>query len=160
MSMKLADFVLPQAVVPELEGTDRDAVIRELVEALVQAGAAPASIEQDLIREILSREKKGSTGFGRGVAVPHVKHEKVERMAAAIGVAPNGIDFNALDKQPVYSVVLLLSPTDQAEQHLQAMESIFSHLQREIFRKFLRQASTQDQVLELIQEADSQKLQG
>jgi mannitol/fructose-specific phosphotransferase system IIA component (Ntr-type) len=109
---------------------------------------------------IIDREKHGSTGFGKGVAVPHVKHEKIKKMVATIGVSQAGVDFNALDKAPVYSVVLLLSPKDRPDEHLQAMENIFSNLQKDMFRRFLRQSTTQEQIVELLQEADAQQLQG
>ncbi|MEM0913439.1 MAG: PTS sugar transporter subunit IIA [Planctomycetota bacterium] len=156
--MKLTDFVQPEAVVAPLESTERDEVIKLLVDRLVAAGAAPKSIRDELVDQILTREKQGSTGFGRGVAVPHVKHEKVKKIAAAVGVSPTGIDFNALDKGPVYSVFLLMSPKDQPDQHLQAMENIFSNLQNDRFRKFLRQASTPEEVVDLLEESDAQKL--
>ena len=158
--MKLHEFVVTKALIAQLAGTDRDAVIGELMDALVQAGAAPAAIKDDLVKMIVDREKKGSTGFGKGVAVPHVKHAKIKKMAAAIGVSQKGIDFKALDKAPVYSVVLLLSPQDKPEQHLQAMENIFSNLQKDTFRRFLRQATTTREIEELLQEADAQQLQG
>lgn len=158
--MKLADFVLTKAIVPQLESTERDAVITTLVDAVVEGGAVDASLRDELIKSILAREKKGSTGFGKGVAVPHVKHAQISKMIAAIGVSPTGIDFNALDKQPVYSVVLLMSPEDQPDLHLQAMENIFRNLQNDTFRKFLRQATSVKDVEELIAEADNHQLAG
>ncbi len=157
--MKLQDFVVKSAIVPQLKAGDRDAVIRELVDALLAAGAAPKTLRDELVKLILDREKHGSTGFGKGVAVPHVKHEKIKKMAAAIGVAPTGVDFKALDKAPVYSVVLLLSPKSKPDEHLQAMENIFSNLQRDTFRRFLRQATTVQAVEDLLAEADAQTLQ-
>ena len=81
-------------------------------------------------------------------------------MAAAIGVSPQGVDFNALDKAPVYSVVLLLSPKDRPDEHLQAMENIFSNLQNDTFRRFLRQVTKLDDLKDLILDADAQKLHG
>jgi mannitol/fructose-specific phosphotransferase system IIA component (Ntr-type) len=156
--MKLSDFIVSKAIVPQLASTDRDDVISELISSLVAAGACDAGIAGDLIKLILDREKKGSTGFGKGVAVPHVKHEKIKKMAATIGVSQKGVDFNALDKAPVYSIVLLLSPVNKPDDHLQAMENIFSNLQKDTFRRFLRQATTVDEVKDLIQEADTQQL--
>jgi mannitol/fructose-specific phosphotransferase system IIA component (Ntr-type) len=158
--MKLMDFVVKEAIIPQLKGSDRDQVINELVDSLVAAGAAPKALRDDLIKMIVDREKHGSTGFGKGVAVPHVKHEKVKKMVAAIGVSQDGVDFKALDKAPVYSVVLLLSPKNKPDEHLQAMENIFSNLQRDTFRRFLRQATTAAQIEDLLQEADLQQLQG
>lgn len=158
--MKLTDFVIAQAIIPQLTSKDRDGVIEELMAALVAAGAAPAALNAELSKSILDREKKGSTGFGKGVAVPHVKHQKIKKIAAAIGISPKGLDFNALDKMPVYSVVLLLSPADKPDEHLQAMENVFSHLQKDTFRRFLRQAATVEAVQDLLQEADAQLLEG
>lgn len=157
--MKLTEFVLHDAIVPQLQSTDRDGVIRELVGALVAAHAAPATIKDDLIKLVLDREKKGSTGFGKGVAVPHGKHVKVKKMAAAIGVSQKGLDFNALDKAPVYSVILLLSPADKPDEHMSAMEKIFSNLSNDTFRRFLRQSDTVEEIKELIADADAQNLQ-
>jgi mannitol/fructose-specific phosphotransferase system IIA component (Ntr-type) len=158
--MKLTELVTAEAIVADLKAAERDQAIAELIDALIDAGQAPAENRGDLIQAIVDREQHGSTGFGKGVAVPHVKHEKVTQRAAAIGVSHAGVDFNALDKAPVYSIFLLLSPADQPDEHLQAMETIFSNLQKESFRKFLRQASTRQEVLDLLEEADAQKLPG
>jgi mannitol/fructose-specific phosphotransferase system IIA component (Ntr-type) len=157
--MKLREFVTSKALIPILTSTDRDGAIRELADALIAAGTAPASVRDELVKLIIDREKKGSTGFGKGVAVPHVKHQKIKRMAAAIGNSPKGIDFHALDKSPVHSVVLLLSPLDKPDEHLQAMECIFSNLQKDTFRRFLRQAGTAKEIQDLLEEADNQQLQ-
>lgn len=148
------------ALVPQLEAAERDEVITELVDALVNAGRAPKKLRDELISMIVEREKTGSTGFGKGVAVPHVKHDGIKEMVATIGVSASGVDFNALDKAPVYSIVLLLSPKDQPDEHLQAMENIFSNLQKEMFRRFLRQSSSLEDLQELIADADAQQLQG
>ncbi|MEL7472939.1 MAG: PTS sugar transporter subunit IIA [Planctomycetota bacterium] len=158
--MKLREIVVERAIIPSLASGERDEVIGALLDALIEAGAAPREIRDDLLRSVLEREKKGSTGFGRGVAVPHVKHARVETMAAAVGLSQGGIEFEALDKQPVYSVFLLLSPEDRPEEHLQAMEVIFKNLSKETFRRFLRQASSVDDVTTLLEDADNQQLAG
>ena len=81
-------------------------------------------------------------------------------MAAAVGVSQEGVDFNALDRAPVYSVVLVLSPIDKPDAHLQAMETIFSNLQKDTFRRFLRQSTKTQEIVELLDEADKNLLQG
>jgi mannitol/fructose-specific phosphotransferase system IIA component (Ntr-type) len=75
-------------------------------------------------------------------------------MAGTIGRSSRGIDFAALDRAPVYTVVMLLSPANEPDAHLAAMEKVFRHLQRENFRRFLRQAETRESIVELIREAD------
>ncbi len=154
--LKLSQIVAPGAIIPKLASTQRDDAIAELVGALISAGAADPKLRDELHARVLEREKRGSTGFGKGIAVPHVKHRSVKTMAAAVGLSPTGVDFSALDRQPVYSIFLLLSPEHDPEQHLKAMEVIFNSLSNETFRRFLRQAQTAQDVMTLIEEADGQ----
>ena len=155
--MKFSEFIVKEAIKPELEAKDRDGVLSELVNALADAGAVPKAAVDEVLAALIKREKNGSTGFGKGVAVPHVKHPKVKKMAGTIGRSVGGIDFAALDHQPVYSVVLLLSPDNQPQQHLQAMNIVFTNLQKDTFRKFLRQSTTPEAIAELLDEADQGK---
>ena len=151
--MKLQDFIVNEAIRPELAAVDRDGAIRELVVALSGAGALPASAVDEVVAALIKREQNGSTGFGKGVAVPHAKHPKIQKMAGAIGRSVAGIDFAALDHQPVYIVFLLLSPENQPQQHLGAMNIVFSNLQEDMFRRFLRQFPTREAIVELLDEA-------
>ncbi len=153
--MKLRDLVVEEAILPKLEAVDREGAIGEIVDALVSAGAVSPELRDEFVKSIVRRERRGSTGFGHGVAVPHIKHPAISKMVVAIGISPAGVDFNALDRQPVYSIFLLLSPEDKPEDHLDAMEAIFGNLSHETFRRFLRQAETTDEVLTLLNEADA-----
>lgn len=153
--MKLREIVVEKAIVPQLQSTKRDDVIKELVHSLAESGAIDASLEEEFVKAVLARERKGSTGFGHGVAVPHVKTSKIDRLTVAIGISHEGIEFKALDKEPVYSLFLLVSPEDRPEEHLDAMEAIFGNLQDDQFRRFLRQATTTEEVVTLLDEADT-----
>ena len=155
--MKLKDFIVSPAIVHDLKATDRDAAIRELVESLAKAGTLPESAVDEVVAALIKREQNGSTGFGKGVAVPHSKHPKVKQMAGTIGRSASGLDFAALDHQPVYSIVLLLSPENQPQQHLQAMNIVFSNLQKDMFRRYLRMSDTKEKIIELLEEADQGK---
>ncbi|MFA5863887.1 MAG: PTS sugar transporter subunit IIA [Phycisphaerae bacterium] len=152
--MKLADIIVKEAIIADLQAKDRDGVVKEMVDKLVEVGRLGAKEAPEIIKSIIKREKQGSTGFGKGVAVPHVKHTGSKSLVATIGRSSGGVDFAALDRAPVYIVVLLLSSPDNPEEHLQAMETIFRHLQRDNFRKFLRQAQNVGQIIELINEAE------
>ncbi len=152
--MIFADFVCFKATIPELKAQDRNGVIAELVSSLDKAGRLGKSKSKELARAVIKREREASTGMGKGVAVPHVKHKAVKNVVAVIGLSSAGIDFSALDKQPVYSVILLISPADEPDKHLQAMENIFRHLQHEKFRKFLRQCRSMEQIEDLLREVD------
>jgi len=158
--MKLTEIIEPGSIVAPLSSTDRDEVVVELIDALIASGAAPAAMKDELVERVLDRERKHSTGFGRGVAVPHVKHPDIEQITAAIGISPDGIDFSSLDQQPVYTVFLLLSPQSRPEEHLQAMEIIFKNLSKESFRRSLRQAGTSEEIHQLLDDADNHRLGG
>lgn len=153
--MKLLDIVVKKAIIPNLAAAERDSAIAEAIDALVSAGALSPELRDDFIKAVVKRENRGSTGFGHGVAVPHVKHPAISKMAVAIAVSQSGVEFNALDRQPVYSIFLLLSPEDQPEEHLDAMEAIFGNLSQERFRRFLRQARSVADIVTLMEEADA-----
>ena len=152
--MKFEEFVCFEATVPCLQATDRNGAITELVTSLVQAGKLPADRAEEVTKAVIKRENEASTGMGKGVAVPHVKHDTVDTVLAVIGQTETGIDFAALDEQPVYSILLLISPVNDADRHLQAMENVFKHLQKERFRKFLRQCQNPEAFEDLLREAD------
>lgn len=152
--MKLSDIMVSDAIVSKLNSTTRDDSIIELVEALVAAGAISKKQAPEVIKAILAREAQATTGIGKGVALPHAKLKGIKKPVGTIGGSATGIDFSSLDSKPVYSVILLLSSPDNPDEHLQAMETIFKHVQRDIFRKFLRQSETTEEIVDLIQESD------
>jgi mannitol/fructose-specific phosphotransferase system IIA component (Ntr-type) len=153
--MKLLDIVVKDAILPRLKATQRDEAISEIVDAMVAAGAVSPELRDEFIKAIIKREKRGSTGFGHGVAVPHVKHPAISEMAVAVAVSQSGVEFNALDRQPVHCIFLLLSPEDRPEDHLDAMEAIFGNLSQETFRRFLKQATKVEDVVTLLEETDA-----
>jgi len=152
--MKLSEIMVTEAIVPELTAKTRDEAITELVNSMAAAGAISKKAVPDITKTVLAREAQATTGIGKGVALPHAKLGGIKKPLTTIGCSRDGIDFAALDSKPVYSVILLLSSPDNPDEHLQAMETIFKHVQRDIFRKFLRQADSRQAVEELIQEAD------
>ncbi len=158
--MKMREIVATGAIVPRLKAVERDEAIVELVDALIGSGTIEARHRKAMLDSVMERERKGSTGFGKGVAIPHVKLSGLKKMAAAVGVSERGIDFSALDKQPVYLVFLLVSPANDPEAHLRAMEIIFKNLSQDVFRRLLRQAATTEQVLKLMDDADNGVLAG
>jgi len=156
--MKLSDFVVNDAIICDLKAQTQADAVAEMIDALIASGAIAKGLRAELIKLVMDREKRGSTGFGKGVAVPHVKHDKIKKVTACVAVSQDGIDFNSLDNQPVFSLFLVASPKDNPEGHLQAMENLFSYLQNEMFRKFLRQAETKEAVIDLLAEADAGQL--
>lgn len=152
--MKLADIVCLDAIIAQLTSNERDKVIEELLISLGKHKKTQGCDPKTLAKAVIKRENEASTGIGKGVAVPHVKHEGITEPVAVVGCSQEGIDFSSLDKQPVYSVFLLLSPASNPDKHLQAMETIFKNLQKDDFRRFLRQAQSRQAIIEAIRDAD------
>jgi len=152
--MKLSEIMVTDAIVPELQAKTREEAVRELVKALAAAGAVPKKSIEDIVKAIMVREAQATTGIGKGVALPHAKLKGIKKPLGTIGRSGEGIEFASLDAKPVFSIILLLSSPDNPDEHLQAMETIFKHVQRDIFRKFLRQSQTKQAIVDLIHEAD------
>ncbi len=155
--MKFADFIRSSAIRAGLEATDKEGVIRELVAALVESNDIPEEHGDEIVQGVLKREELGSTGIGRGVAVPHAKHPKVERPLGTVGISPQGVDFNSLDGERVHLFFLLISPGNNASDHLRALEHISQQLKEDTFCRFLKQARTVEEVQQLLEEADARQ---
>ncbi len=108
--MKFSDFVSVKAIRADLNSVDKASVVSELVESLLDAGDIGAADKADIIKAILKREELGSTGIGRGIAVPHTKHPSVEKLVGTVGVSTNGVEFESLDGEKVQLFFLLVSP--------------------------------------------------
>ena len=153
--MKFADFVMPKAIRADLAADDKEGVIREMVQALADAGAVAAGEFDSIVKAILKREELGSTGIGRGVAVPHTKHPSVERLVGTVAVSNEGVDFDSLDGEKVFLFFLLISPPDRPGDHLRALENISRQLRDDTFCRFLKQSRTADDIRQLLDEADN-----
>ena len=89
--MKFADFICPEAIRADLAAVDKEGAIREIVKALQDAGKIDPGETESIVKAILKREELGSTGIGRGVAVPHTKHPSVDRLLGTVAVSRQGI---------------------------------------------------------------------
>jgi len=156
--MKLTDFVIADAILPNLEADTKEAAIRAMVQSLAGSGSIRTEDQESIIAAILKREELGSTGIGMGVAVPHTKHPSVDRLIATIALSSKGVDFASLDGEAVYILFLLVSPPDRPGDHLRALENISRHLRNPNFCNFLKQATTTTAVVELLEEADNNEL--
>ena len=152
--MKLSDFVIPEAIIVDLRATGKEDAIREIVRSLCQASRLAEGDLDSVARAILGREELGSTCIGQGVAVPHTRHPTVNRLIGTVALSRRGVNFAALDGEPVDILFLLISPPNQPGDHLRALENISRHLKDERFVSFLRQAKTRESVIELLEEAD------
>lgn len=156
--MRWSDFVVRDAIIPDLQVNSKQSAIRTMVESLAAAGSIKPADQEGIIAAILKREELGSTGIGKGVAVPHTKHASVDRLVATIAVSKEGVDFASLDGENVYILFLLVSPPERPGDHLRALEKMSRHLRNDSFCRFLRQSNTPDAIMELLDEADNNQL--
>src|SRR2546425_4239571 len=154
--MRMSDFVIREAIAPELKANTKEGVIREMVESLRAAGYFKAGEPEDIVKAILKRELLGSTGIGRGVAIPHTKHPSVDRLVGTVAVSRGGVAFDSLDGEPVHVFVMLISPQDRPGDHLRALENVSRSLRDDGFVRSLRQATSREGIWDLLGELDQQ----
>lgn len=153
--MKFVDFICREAILADLTAQDKSGAIREMVQAMLKAGKIKAGEFESIVDAILKREDLGSTGIGRGVAVPHTKHPSVDHLIGSVAVSRHGVDFASLDGEPVHVFFLLVSPPDRPGDHLRALENISRQLRDDTFCRFLKQAKSMEDVQTLLNEADN-----
>jgi PTS system fructose-specific IIA component/PTS system nitrogen regulatory IIA component len=106
----------------------KSSAVTAIVNRLVEAGAIDRALREKIIAAIMQREQLGSTGIGRGAAVPHAKHSEIVNMVGAIAEFPEGVEFDSLDDAPVRTVYLIVSPMDRPGDHLRMLERISREL--------------------------------
>ena len=151
--MLLGELLTPGAVRVPLHGASKDELLAELVHALAGAGAvADVDAVLDAVRQ---REEVLSTGVGSGVAIPHARSGEVPSLAVAAGVTPAPVDFDALDGQPVRLLFLLVGPDAEAGLHVKALSRISRMVRRDEFRERLVQASSPEEFMAVVREAEA-----
>ncbi len=153
--MKFTDFISRDAIRADLVAYEKEGVIREMVQALLDAGEINADEQESIVKAIMKREELGSTGIGRGIAVPHTKHPSVDRLVGTVAVSSEGVNFNSLDGEKVHLLFLLVSPPDRPGDHLRALENISRQLRDDTFCRYLRQSKTPEDIQQLLEEADN-----
>lgn len=152
--MRMSDFVVRESISPDLSATTKEEVIREMVENLRRAGYFKGNESEDVVKEIMRRELLGSTGIGRGVAIPHTKHVSVDRLIGSVAISKGGVAFESLDGEPVYVFVMLVSPKDRPGDHLRALENVSRNLRDDTFVRSLRQAGTREAIWGLLEDQE------
>lgn len=132
--MDLDDFLGPKATVINLRAKDRWAAIDELVGNLVATSKIKPDHKEAILAAVTQRERAMSTGVGFGIGIPHASSDLVSEVIAVIGRSQSGIQFDALDGEPVKLVLLFLVPTGQFQKHVSTLANIAKLLHREDFR--------------------------
>ncbi len=156
--MNFIDFLSEEAISVNLVSTDKEGVIRELVDILVKTGDLNESGKEKLVKVLLDREALGSTGIGQGVAVPHGKCDCVKKLLAAFGVSHKGVNFGSLDGEAVHIFFLLIAPEESAGPHLKALARISRLLKDRYVRDAMKNATDVASVINIISQEDKKRV--
>ncbi len=141
-----------RSVLPELQARTKAEALEEMVAAAVTAGALPRARRQQVIDALGAREERGTTGLGRGIAIPHAKIAGLRRHTGLVARSSSGLDFRAIDGEPVHVLVMLISPEARSEEHLQLLKWVSQTARDHDFTSFIRQARTAQDILDVLQE--------
>ena len=150
--MKLVDILRESCVIADIKGTTKREILFELVETLKKANLI--NDINSVVEIIIEREKLGSTGIGDGVAIPHGKMNKLNTILCVAGRSKEGVDFDAVDRQPVHIIFLVLAPEDSASLHLKVLSRISKVLRDPSFRKKILKLADAHDIYTNIIEAD------
>ncbi len=147
--MQLREFFAADAIALELKGTDKDSILKELI-ALFQLDDKSEAM---LYKMLKRRENLGSTGIGRGIAIPHCRSLVVNRLRVAFGRKSDGVDFRAIDEKPVHFFFLIVAPPlEVSNQYLPVLGKIAQFAKEPDVPGRLESLSSPDEFLALLDE--------
>ena len=150
--MDLGDILGPTNILPEMQAGDRWQAIDELISNLVTTGRIKPEHREAVTAVVKKRENSMSTGIGFGIGIPHASTDLIGEVVGALGRSKAGIDFDALDNQPVKIVMLFLVPQGQFQKHLHTLANIAKMLHKADFRAALEQAPDAGVMLKAIRD--------
>ncbi|HEY9072393.1 MAG TPA: PTS sugar transporter subunit IIA [Candidatus Ozemobacteraceae bacterium] len=146
--MELTEFISPQLIRLELSSTQKVDAIKELIDLLDKAGFLTDA--DAFLKSVLEREKVGSTGIGKGIAIPHSRTATVREVVVAVGRSKEGIEFEALDSRPVHLIFLIAAPIESGGLYLKALARLSRLLRYQEFRNELMEAKTAEDIIKII----------
>ena len=152
--MKLSAYFQKQHILADLAAATKRDAIKEMVQVLCDHGGVDPAEANGILRAVMRREDLGTTGIGKGMAVPHAKHAGVKGVIGALGLSRQGVEFDALDGQPVQLIFLIISAPDAVAAHLEALKKITALLRDQDFCTFFKRAKDLSELIELLDEAE------
>lgn len=150
--IKIFEFLHQKAIILDLQAKEKKNAVAEMVECLAREKKFKDT--QKAITAVMEREKLGTTGVGQGVAIPHGRTDAVDELSGALGFSKHGVEFEALDGEPVHIIFLLLSPPDSGGEHLRALAKVSRLFKDKFFRQALLDAKSKEEVIKIIQQED------
>ena len=146
------DMFKLEAMIHELSGSTKAEVVEEMVAAAAAGGVLPKARRQQALEALMSRENRGSTGLGKGIAIPHAKLEGLRKHAGVVARSSEGVDFKAVDGEPVHVLVMLISPESRPDEHLSLLRWVSGLARDPDFSSFIRQARNAQDIFAVLQE--------
>lgn len=153
--MKIEDLLSPDLMIMDLKATTQEEAIKEMADLEVKQGVA--NNEDEFIKSIWAREKESTTGIGEGIAMPHARNKYINRAAVLFAKSPKGIDYKALDGQPVHLFFMITAPAGADNTHLQALAKLSSLLINPDVVNALKAATTPEEVIDIFKKAEAEK---
>ncbi len=153
--MRILDFLDKDCIELNIKSKTKEDIIKEMVDMLDKKGAI---LDKTVtIDSLMEREELGSTGVGQGIAIPHSKTKGVKDLTGAFGVSKNGVDFEALDGEPVFIFFMLLAPEGAAGVMLKALARVSNFLKNKYYRKKIMSAQSKEDINQIIEEEEKTK---
>src|SRR6056297_910863 len=146
--MDVHEFINKELIKMNLKSTDKDSVIEEMIDIMVENEII--TDKDEVVKKAMEREAKGTTGVGKGVAIPHVKSDAVKRPAVAFGRSSEGIDYGSMDEKPSYLFFLITVPEESHDEHLQLLAQLSRNLVHDDFRQSLLDAESSKEIMDIL----------
>ncbi|MFN2340174.1 MAG: PTS sugar transporter subunit IIA [Halanaerobium sp.] len=147
--MEVNEFINQNLIKMDLQSTDKESVIKEMIEIMVENEII--TDKEEVIKKAMEREAKGTTGVGKGVAIPHVKSNSVKRSAVAFGRSDKGIDYESMDDKPGHLFFLITVPEESHDEHLKLLALLSRNLVHDNFRDSLLKAKNAKEVMSILE---------
>ncbi|MDP8216174.1 MAG: PTS sugar transporter subunit IIA [Candidatus Kaelpia imicola] len=150
--MKISELLSQDLIKLDIESKDKREAVKEVVDLMQDCG----QIEDldSFLNDVYAREKLGSTGIGEGIALPHARSKGVKQLIISFGRSLSGVDFDALDANPVHLIFLIGTPQDDVGNYLKTLAQLSRLLKKEYFRRKLLSADSKEEVLNIFKEAE------
>jgi PTS system nitrogen regulatory IIA component len=150
--LKILDYLKEDRILPDLQGSDKVSVLKELSSVLLEP--CQVSSPEELLRVLLEREKLESTGIGDGIAIPHGRLKKLKTFYLSFGRSSRGVDFDSIDHKKSHLFFLVMAPENSAVNNLKLLGRIVTLVKDGSFKKRLMDAPSRKELFQIISEED------
>lgn len=148
--MKITKFINKNHIIMDLQASTKDEVLETMLKKFIELGLVPGEMREDVLAALKERENLTSTGLGYGVALPHIKTEAVSLIHIVFARSGRGVDFEALDGNPVNFIFMILAPTKVTDDYLKTLSAISALMKDARIRRRIAEAQTPEEILTIL----------